>query len=36
MDIRFRAIDLPLVTERFFHPGLVQIRRNRRIHYLGI
>jgi hypothetical protein len=29
VDIRFRAIVLPLVIERFFHPRLVQIRRNR-------
>ena len=36
MDIRFRAIDLPVVTERFFHPRLVQIRRNRKIHYLAL
>jgi hypothetical protein len=36
MDIRFRATVLPLVIQRFFHPRLVQIRRNRRIHYLEL
>ncbi len=35
VDIRFRAIVLALVIERFFHPRPVQIRHNRRLHYLG-
>ncbi len=36
MDIRFRAIVLSLVIERFFHPGLVQIRHSRRLHHLAL
>jgi len=36
VDIRFRAIGLPLVIEHFFHPRLVQIHHNRRLHYLAI
>jgi hypothetical protein len=36
VDIRFRAIVVPLVIQRFFHPRLMQIRRSRRIHYLEL
>ncbi len=36
VDIRFRAIVLPLVIERFFHPRPVQIRHKSETPLSGI